>query len=177
MLNYVAFEGTALFIGRQVCEVLGYTGSKANLAKTLSRHCPNAKQAKEYGVKPTGARQNSALLTLDEVLHLATHCQYDASGVLTWLRNEGLWNGSDVSSATRREMDVLAGVELALGRPLQRQYQVGPFRIDGYDPISNIAFEVDESQHLAPANQLSDELRELFITESIPGITFRRLSI
>ncbi|MGL5583764.1 MAG: hypothetical protein ACRDCE_22855 [Cetobacterium sp.] len=177
MLDYIAYQDTHLFIAKQVCEKLGFikNNPSQNVKNAITRFCPNAKQAQEHGVKL--GRKNSILLTTAEVLHLATHCQYDASELLEWLRSEGLWNGMDVSSSTRRELDVLSGVELALGRPLQRQYQVGPFLIDGYDPILNVAFEIDEVQHLSTQHQLDDELRELYITESIEGIAFRRISI
>lgn len=176
MIEYTIYNNTHLFIAKQVCEKLGFSlRIRQALRDTLSRHCPSAKQAHEYGIKL--GRKNSVLLTTAEVLHLATHCQYDASELLGWMKVEGLWNGSDVSTSTRRELDVLAGIELALGRPLQRQYQVGPFRIDGYDSVLNVAFEVDEEQHLSAQHQLDDELRELYITESIEGIAFRRISI
>ncbi|WP_405646510.1 Rha family transcriptional regulator [Pseudomonas sp. Ld6] len=46
-----------------------------------------------------------------------------------------------------QERAALAAVEQVLGVTLIRQYRVGTYRIDGYDPVNQVAYEVDEPEH------------------------------
>lgn len=84
---------------------------------------------------------------------------------LKW-RNHGL-----------RENAALATIEQLLGVKLLRQYHVlGKYRIDGYDPVNNIAYEIDEEQHLTMRNIKADRIREEEIKEAI-GCKFVRIYV
>lgn len=76
-----------------------------------------------------------------------------------------------------REKAALDTIEQLLGVELKRQYRVlGKYRIDGYDPINNIAYEVDEEQHFTPQHKEADCLREEEIKVEL-GCKFVRIKV
>lgn len=174
MLNYIAYKNTHLFIAREVALALGYKNEKSNISYSLTIHCPDSLSASEYGVKPEGARMNSRLLTTEEVVHLATHSQYDSVELMSWLKNEGLMDATIITHSRRDEMLALSVIEQLLGITLHKQYQVGPYRIDGYDPDTNVAYEIDEPFH--SGQREVDEERQAYIT-SVLGCSFKRIKV
>lgn len=60
-----------------------------------------------------------------------------------------------------QELIALTTIEQLQGVKLIRQYSVlGKYRIDGYDPVNNIAYEIDEEQHFTPQHMEADRIRE-----------------
>lgn len=55
----------------------------------------------------------------------------------------------------------LKTIEQLLGVQLIRQFKVGEYRVDGYDPENNIVYEIDEPHHRFTKEK--DSKRELFI--------------
>lgn len=72
----------------------------------------------------------------------------------------------------RHEKEILEQVELLKDIKLIPQYRVGLFSIDGYDPLNNIAYEVDEVCHLESIDK--DKYRENIIKQKI-GCKFIRI--
>jgi len=66
-----------------------------------------------------------------------------------------------------REKSALDTIEQLLGIKLIRQFQVGGFRIDGYDANNKIAYEIDEEQHNTKKHSQADILRQKFIEEQL----------
>lgn len=58
-------------------------------------------------------------------------------------------------------------IEQLLGIKLIRQFQVGGFRIDGYDADNKVAYEIDEEQHNSKKHSQHDVLRQKFIEEQL----------
>lgn len=77
-----------------------------------------------------------------------------------------------------REKTALTTVEQLQGVKLIRQYQVlgGRYRIDGYDPVNNIAYEIDEEQHFTSRHQEADRKREKEIKTEL-GCKFVRIRV
>ncbi|EIT0701901.1 hypothetical protein L1G94_001383 [Escherichia coli] len=76
-----------------------------------------------------------------------------------------------------RENAALAAIEQVLGVNLERQYPAcGKYRIDGYDPVNNIAYEIDEEQHCTPNSIDSDRIREEEIKAEL-GCRFVRIKV
>lgn len=76
-----------------------------------------------------------------------------------------------------RENIALKTIEQIKGVKLIRQYPVlGKYRIDGYDPVNNIAYEIDEEQHFTLRNIKSDRTREKDIREVL-GCEFVRICV
>jgi hypothetical protein len=75
-----------------------------------------------------------------------------------------------------QEESALKTIEQLLGTPLIRQFKVGRYRIDGYDNINNIAYEIDEPQHGSITNMIADEKRENEIKAKLNCI-FRRIKL
>ena len=67
-------------------------------------------------------------------------------------------------------------IEQLLGIKLIRQFQVGGFRIDGYDADNKIAYEIDEQQHSTKRHSQHDVLRQKFIETQL-GCTFKRIKV
>ena len=75
-----------------------------------------------------------------------------------------------------QEEAALKTIEQLLGIRLLRQFAVGKYHIDGYDPESNTAYEIDERQHGSPAAKKADTIRQRDIID-ILECTFVRISI
>lgn len=73
-----------------------------------------------------------------------------------------------------QEEAALKTIEQLLQIKLIRQYKVGDFRIDGYDPESNVAYEIDEPDHRY--QRAKDHGREKIIKKLL-GCTFVRISL
>jgi len=74
----------------------------------------------------------------------------------------------------RNEKELLDNIEANNNVKLIRQHRVGRYYIDGYDPINNIAYEVDEQHHSRIENQIYDIKRENNIKEKL-GCNFVRI--
>lgn len=74
-----------------------------------------------------------------------------------------------------KEDIALSVIEQLLGVKLIRQYNVGGYRIDGYDKKNNIAYEVDEGQHRIKSHIKSDKIRQKYIESEI-GCKFVRIN-
>lgn len=75
-----------------------------------------------------------------------------------------------------REKAALDTIEQLLGIKLIRQFEVGGFKIDGYDIENKIAYEIDEEQHNSKKHSQHDVLRQKFITEQL-NCTFKRIKV
>ena len=68
------------------------------------------------------------------------------------------------------EKKLLDEIESQIGRPLERQFgirtEMGQFYTDGYDPIKNVVYEVDEPHH--KLQQVEDFIREQAIKNKNP---------
>lgn len=73
-----------------------------------------------------------------------------------------------------KERAALETVEHLLGVTLTRQYRVGKYRIDGYDEINKVAYEVDEEQHKYSKDACDKRQRYI---ESEIGCTFVRIPV
>ena len=73
-----------------------------------------------------------------------------------------------------QEEAALKTIEQLLQTKLIRQHKVGDFRIDGYDPEANIAYEIDEPAHRY--QRAKDHGREKIIKKLL-GCTFVRISL
>ncbi len=75
-----------------------------------------------------------------------------------------------------REKAALDTIEQLLGVKLIREFQVGGFRIDGYDADNKVAYEIDEEQHRGTKHSQHDVLRQKFIEEQL-CCTFKRIKV
>lgn len=74
------------------------------------------------------------------------------------------------------ENAALAAVEVLIGRALCREFNVAGYRVDGYDPVANVAYEVDGAYHHNAPQQQRDSEREARIVTEL-GCTFVRIPI
>ena len=77
---------------------------------------------------------------------------------------------------SQKEKIALSTIEQLLGITLERQYRVGQYRIDGYDPVNNVAYEIDEDHHTPESAKKRDKNREDFIRSEL-GCTFKRIDV
>jgi hypothetical protein len=73
-----------------------------------------------------------------------------------------------------QERAALAAVEQVLGVTLIRQYRVGQYRIDGYDPVNQVAYEVDEPAH---RHQIAKDAVRQAVIERELGCRFVRIAL
>lgn len=77
---------------------------------------------------------------------------------------------------SQKEKIALSTIEQLLDVKLERQYRVGQYRIDGYDPVNNVAYEIDEDHHAPESAKKRDKNREDFIKGEL-GCTFKRIDV
>ena len=75
-----------------------------------------------------------------------------------------------------QEEAALKTIEQLLGVTLIRQHKVLKYRIDGYDPESNTAYEIDEPKHNSKTHQMKDQKRQQEI-EAVLGCKFVRIKL
>jgi len=75
-----------------------------------------------------------------------------------------------------KERASLETIEQLLGVELAYQYPVLGYRVDGYDPVNNIAYEIDEPQHLSGRARLDGLHRQREIEKHI-GCSFVRIPV
>ncbi len=73
-----------------------------------------------------------------------------------------------------QEEAALKAIEQILGIKLIRQFPALSYRIDGYDPVANIAYEIDEPSHKSCAAKDAARQQEI---EAAIGCTFVRISL
>jgi hypothetical protein len=73
-----------------------------------------------------------------------------------------------------REESALKTIEQLLRVTLIRQFKVSSYRIDGYDPVANIAYEIDEPEHKYA--RAHDDRREKAIIRLL-GCRFVRIQL
>lgn len=73
-----------------------------------------------------------------------------------------------------REEVALKTIEQVLGVTLIRQFSVLAYRLDGYDPRNNVAYEIDEPEHAHKTER--DAARQAAIIAAL-GCTFVRVQI
>ena len=74
----------------------------------------------------------------------------------------------------QREYGALCIIEQILGIKLLRQYRVGNYRVDGYDKINNVVYEIDEGHHKYQEEE--DKKRQAFIEKTL-HCTFKRFDV
>lgn len=73
-----------------------------------------------------------------------------------------------------QEESSLKTIEQILGVSLIRQFRVGRYRVDGYDPKANVVYEIDEPHHKMQVEK--DNKREEYI-KSILNCEFIRIKL
>lgn len=75
-----------------------------------------------------------------------------------------------------QEESALKTIEQLLCVTLIRQYKVLNYRVDGYDPDNNVAYEIDETQHNSKSHKVKDMNRQQAI-EAVLGCKFVRIKL
>lgn len=73
-----------------------------------------------------------------------------------------------------QEEAALKTIEQLLGVSLIRQFKCLSYRIDGYDPVNNVAYEIDEPAHEHKQKQDANRQREI---ENAIGCRFVRIKL
>lgn len=68
----------------------------------------------------------------------------------------------------------LKTIEQILSVSLQRQYSFGKYRVDGYDSVNNVVYEIDDLSHRYRKDE--DIVRQKFI-EDLSGCSFVRINM
>ena len=85
-----------------------------------------------------------------------------------------LTRGSFYTLHTSQEKLALSVIAQLLGRELIHQHRVGRYRLDGYDPVTNTAYEIDEPEHRGKTS--ADASRQAEIQAEL-GCTFVRIRV
>lgn len=68
-------------------------------------------------------------------------------------------------SFAQMEHGALCAIEQLLNIKLNRQYLIGDYRIDGYDEVNNVVYEIDEQQHTYTID--ADHERQVYIQSKL----------
>lgn len=190
-ITAVIYDGKPAFVAMDVARALGYQRP----ATALSHHCKSLIKLR-YGemrcfgfeAKPQGV----TLMLLCDLCNIVLKSKNHR--FIHWLEDEVCKNFNEycdfceaVSSLSIisvkirnngiREKTALTTIEQLQGVKLIRQYPVlGKYRIDGYDPVNNIAYEIDEEQHFTLQHMEADRIREKEI-KTVLGCKFVRIRV
>ena len=190
-ITAVIYDGKPAFVAMDVARALGYLKPQS----AISRHCKSLIKIKyaemlNIGFKPKP--QGVTLMLLCDLCNIVLKSKNYR--FLHWLKEEvsnkfneyndfceAVLSLSVVSEKIRnngiREKTALTTIEQLQGVKLIRQYLVlGKYRIDGYDPVNNIAYEIDEEQHFTPQHIEADRIREEEI-KAVLGCEFVRIRV
>ena len=166
-------NGEPGFVGKDVCEVLGYTDT----VNALKQHCRGGVAKHHPILDALGRMQQTRILMADDVAALA------AGSTLPGAKEAA----RDLLSAmgvphvvVKNERDELVFGEevverLFSGYTIIRQFPVfgGKYKIDWYVPELRLAIEFDEDHHTSPQNSAADAARQAEI-EAALGCRFLR---
>ena len=79
-------------------------------------------------------------------------------------------------SFCQKESAALSTIEQLLSIKLNRQFLVGAYRVDGYDEINNVAYEIDENYHKKTQQRIKDKDREREI-KRVLNCSFVRIKV
>ena len=190
-ITAVIYDGKPAFVAMDVARALGY----AKPQKAIKDHCKSLIKLKysemiNIGFKPKP--QGVTLMLLCDLCNIVLKSKNYR--FLHWLKEEvcnkfseyndfceGISSLSVVSEKIInngiREKTALTTIEQLQGVKLIRQYPVlGKYRIDSYDPVNNIAYEIDEEQHFTKKHMEADRIREEEIKEAL-GCKFVRIRV
>lgn len=190
-ITAVIYDGKPAFVAMDVARALGYIKPE----NAIKRHCKSLIKIKcsemlNIGLKPK--TRGVTLMLLCDLCNIVLKSKNYR--FLHWLKEEvcnkfseyndlceGISSLSVVSEKIRnngiREKTALTTIEQLQGVKLIRQYLVlGKYRIDGYDPVNNIAYEIDEEQHFTPQHMKADRIREKEIKAAL-GCEFVRIRV
>lgn len=83
------------------------------------------------------------------------------------------YNGIKLQLSAKEKI-ALDTIEQVLNIKLKRQFHVLGYRIDGYDPVNNVAYEIDESHH---KHQVTDDMIRQRRIENELGCRFVRVKV
>jgi len=81
-----------------------------------------------------------------------------------------------IRSFCQKESAALSTIEQLLSVKLDRQFLVGTYRVDGYDEINNVAYEIDENYHKKTQQRIKDKDREREIKKAL-NCSFVRIKV
>ena len=190
LITATIYKGKPAFVAMDVARALGY----ATPQKAIKDHCKSLIKIKcheaqklGFGLRPQGvtllpveglcgivlASKNQSFVRFlkEEVAEYfneyGSFCETISALCIIdhKIRKDGI-----------REKAALDTIEQLLGVKLKRQYRVGKYRIDGYDSINNVAYEIDEEQHFTPQHMDADKVREKEIFNKL-GCKFVRIKV
>ena len=171
--NITAIErdGEPWFIAKEIADILGY--SRTN--KMTVRLDDDEKVDAPIWNVTINQNRNQTIINEKGVISGISGCRKDVDEkAVSWILSL-LNNKNYVPIVIRDEFVALKTIEQLIGCKLQRQFRVGPFKIDGYDSENNTAYEIDEAGHSSYDIGLENE-RELFIKNAI-GCKFVRINL
>ena len=190
-ITAVIYDGKPAFVAMDVARALGYKKPE----NAIKKHCKSLIKLKYNEMSNVGLNpkpQGVSLMQLRDLCNITLKSKNHR--FIHWIKEEvcNVFNEyndfceavsalSIVSEKTRnngiREKTALATIEQLQGVKLIRQYPVlGKYRIDGYDPVNNIAYEIDEEQHFTPKHMQADRIREREI-KAVLGCEFVRIRV
>ena len=133
-------SGKPMFVANDIAKALGYKIPK----DAVNRHCKSAVIRQDTNL--TNSPRGISVIGEDDVKVLISKSQQSAD-----IRC-GLWDTlfighKDYIISDRREVTALLVIEQLIGTTLIRQYPVLDYKLDGYDKINKVAYEIDEEGH------------------------------
>ena len=165
-------DGEPWFVAKDLADILKYNQTSSMTKKLDVSEKTNIPFMLNHN---SNQKTQKTIISEKGVISAISGCRQDVnekaiSWILSLLRNKHY-----VPIIIRDEFIALKTIEQLIGCKLQRQFRVGPFRIDGYDSENNTAYEIDEKDHSSYDSGLENE-RELFIKNAI-GCRFVRIAI
>lgn len=175
--QFVEYQGVPMLNANEVARFLGYSNLRNGLKKCSNLIKLSYKESNELGLSNGLSMHGLSLMPVSDACKLVSFCrndltQIDIAGFLTHLNSANDKNFIPVSTAN--EYVAVRTIEQILNIRLHRQYPCGKYKIDAYDKVNKIAYEIDEPFHRLQRE--ADAERQAYIEKQL-GCTFVRIKI
>lgn len=174
-IRQVILQGVEFFSGKDVASLMGYT----NLSSTLAK-IPNGLKIKlshreitSMGLVGFGTK-GGVFINKKGIYFLVASSRLPTEVIdKVMLKFSDFYRDKEIIRVWD-ENAAISTIEQTCGNSLLRQYPCGKYKIDAYDKLNKVAYEIDESKHRY--QQEADAERQAYIEGQL-GCTFVRIKL
>ena len=175
--QFIEYQGVPMLNANEVSKFLGYSNLRNGLNKCSNVVKLSYKETNGLGLSNGLSMHGIPLIPVSDACKLVSFCRNDltqvaVAGFLTHLNSVNDSNFIPVTTAN--EYVAIRTIEQILNKRLHRQYPCGKYKIDAYDKVSKIAYEIDEPFHRLQRE--ADAERQAYIEDQL-GCTFVRIKL
>lgn len=166
-IRSVMIDDDRWFVAKDVADALGYIDSSK--AYKYTKNMRTFKASYSLGLHPA-----TKLCNQSDLISMLSSSRLCGSVCLDGLTSALLGEKPIINVTICSEIVAIKTIEQILNKRLHRQYPCGKYKIDAYDKVNKIAYEIDEPFHRLQRE--ADAERQAYIEDQL-GCTFVRIKL